>query len=84
MADAPYTREDHEAYRREVEAREEREARERRAATKEAAKKAWIKDGGTPSSFEAVWDDLEADGRKERLRKAGEAARQAQRGTSRI
>jgi hypothetical protein len=84
MTDAPYSRADHEQYRREVEAQAEREAQERRAATREAAKKAWIKDGGSPASFDKVWDDLEADGRKERLAKAATAARQAQAGTSRI
>jgi hypothetical protein len=79
-----YTMADHESYRREVEAQAEREAQERRAATRDAAKKSWIKDGGTPQSFERAWDQLEAEQRKERLREAGEAARQAQRGTSRI
>jgi len=79
-----YTMEAHEAYRREVEEKEEKEARERREATKEAARERWIRDGGSPSSFGKVWDDLEADVRKERLHEAGEAARRAQRSTSRI
>jgi hypothetical protein len=84
MTEQRYTLEDHEQYRREVEAQAEREAQERRAATKEAARKAWIADGGSPQSFESAWQTLDAEQRKERLREAGVAARQAQRGTSRI
>jgi hypothetical protein len=84
MTGERYTMEDHEAYRREVEAQAEREARERRAATREAAKKAWIADGGSSASFDKVWDRLEEDRQRERLHERGEAARRAQRSTSRI
>jgi len=79
-----YTMEAHEAYRREVEEKEEKEARERREATKEAARAAWIKDGGSTSSFESAWQTLDAEQRKERLREASTAARQAQRSISTI
>jgi hypothetical protein len=79
-----YSREDHERYRREVEAQLRREAQERREATKEAARRAWVADGGSPASFERAWETLEADRRKERLRKASTAARETQRGISTI
>jgi hypothetical protein len=74
-----YTMADHEQYRREVEAQAEREAQERREATREAAKKAWVADGGSTSSFERAWDRLEEDRRKERLQAAADAARAHQR-----
>jgi hypothetical protein len=79
MNEQRYTMEDHEQYRREVEAQAEREAQERRAATREAAKKAWVAEGGTPQSFERAWDRLEENRRKERLQAAADAARAHQR-----
>jgi hypothetical protein len=84
MTGERYTMEDHESYRREVEAQAEREAQERRAATREAAKKVWMADGGSFASFDRAWDTLEAERRKERLREAADAARQSQRGISTI
>jgi hypothetical protein len=84
MSEQRYTREDHEAYRREVAAQEEREARERKEATREAARKAWLADGGSPRRFESAWEGLQEEQRKERLREASTAARQAQRSISTI
>jgi len=84
MTDGRYTAEDHAAYRRRVEDEQRRAEAERREATKEAARKAWIADGGSFASFDRAWDTLEAERRKERLREAADAARQSQRGISTI
>jgi hypothetical protein len=79
-----YTMAQHMEYRRREDEKAEREVQERRAATREAAKKAWVADGGTPQSFESAWKGLQDEQRKERLREASTAARQAQRGISTI
>jgi hypothetical protein len=79
-----YTREDHEAYRRQVEAEQERESQERRDAVREAAKRQWIADGGNPQSFDKAYDGLADSLAADAARKREQAARATHRRVSTI
>ncbi len=82
-----YTLEEFEAAkqaREERQAREEQERQER--AEKEAARRAWIRDGGTNGDFERAWPELRDEARKRRIMDADQRAREEMRasGVSRI
>jgi hypothetical protein len=82
-----YSREDHEAYRREVEAQQRREAQERHERqAKDAARLKWIADGGSESAFERSWSEIRDEMRRRRVVADDERARQNMRasGVSRI
>jgi hypothetical protein len=82
-----YTREMHEAYRKE---RDEKAAKEEEARNarmeKENARKAWIHDGGSAADFEKAWPKLRDEGRRRRVMDADKHAREMMRahGPSRI
>jgi hypothetical protein len=75
-----YTLEDYEAYRKEQDgkAAKEEEARNARME-KEAARKAWIRDGGSAADFERDWPRLRDEGRRQRVIDADRRARELQR-----
>jgi hypothetical protein len=73
MSERPYTLEDHERYRREVDAKE---AKDREKAS---AYSAWVNAGGDPGSFEQEWPRLRTERAKARVLSADQEARQAQR-----
>jgi hypothetical protein len=80
MTEQRYSREDHEAYRRKVEAEAEREAQERRERSeKHAAYRSWIQGGGNPAAFEREWPAIKADRLKRRIGDADDRARESQR-----
>jgi hypothetical protein len=82
-----YTKEMHEAYRKEQDekAAKEEEARNARME-KETARKAWIRDGGSAADFEREWPKLRDEGRRRRVVDADRRAREEMRlhGPSRI
>jgi hypothetical protein len=71
-------------------AREEREAREEEArkerTKREAARRAWVADGGREADFARAWPGLRDEARKRRIMDANQRARAGQRasGVSRI
>jgi hypothetical protein len=75
-----YTLEEFEAYRKEQDekaAKLEQERRER--MEKEAARQAWIRDGGREGDFEREWPKLRDEGRRRRVVDADRHAREAMR-----
>ena len=82
-----YTLEQFEA---DKQAREEREAKQKEErqekAEREAARRAWIRDGGNPRDFERQWPELRDEARKQRVMSADARAREGMRasGVSRI
>jgi hypothetical protein len=80
--DGRYTLEDHEEYRRKVEAKEQGE-RERQTATAEkaAAKRSWLVSGGSESDFENEWPRLKDEARRQKVIHADREARDAMRST---
>jgi hypothetical protein len=82
-----YTLEDFEAYRKEQDEKAAREEEARNARMeKEAARKAWIRDGGSAADFEKAWPAMRDQARRERVLNAERRAREAMRNgtTSRI
>jgi hypothetical protein len=74
-----YTLEDHEAYRKEQDAKaakEEEVSRER--MEKESARRVWMADGGREADFEKEWPKLRDEGRRRRAVDAGRRAREEQ------
>ena len=82
-----YTLEEHEAYRKEQDekAAKEEEARRERME-KEAARQAWVRDGGAEADFQREWPKLRDEGRRRRVVDADKHAREKMRahGPSRI
>ena len=80
-----YTQEMHEAYRKEQDEKAKRELEARNERTeKEAARRAWVADGGSEADFEREWPKLRDEGRRRRVVDADRRAREAQRSVSRI
>jgi hypothetical protein len=82
-----YTKEDHEAYRQEQDQKAAKEAEERQErAEKEAARRAWISDGGRGADFDEEWPKLRDEGRRRRVVDADRRARETMQasGVSRI
>jgi hypothetical protein len=75
-----YTLEDHEAYRKEQDekAAKVEEARNARME-KEAARRAWMIDGGSEADFEKEWPKLRDEGRRQRVMDADRRAREEMR-----
>jgi hypothetical protein len=75
-----YTKEMHEEYRRQQDEKAAKEEQERREhVSKENARQAWIRDGGKPEDFEANWEQLKDDWRRQRIMNAEREAREGQR-----
>ena len=74
-----YTKEKHEAYRKEQDekAAKEEEARNERME-KESARRAWMADGGRKADFEKEWPKLRDEGRRRRVVDANRRAREEQ------
>jgi hypothetical protein len=82
-----YTKEMHEAYRKEQDEKAAKEGEERRERTeKQSARRAWLADGGKEADFEKAWPSLRDEGRRRRVVDADRRAREAMRNgtTSRI
>lgn len=81
-----YTKEMHEAYRKEQDEKAARAAEEQRERTKKgSARQAWLADGGAEADFEREWPKLRDQGRRQRVVDADKRAREETRGlTSRI
>ena len=82
-----YTKEMHEAYRKEQDEKAAKEAQEREQRMEKAnARRAWLADGGSEADFEKAWPSLRGKARLERVMSADRRAREAQRNgtTSRI
>jgi len=80
-----YTKEMHEAYRKEQDEKREREERERRERIeKENARHAYLAEGGTADEFERGWPEMWEEARRRRVleREAREGMRSS--GVSRI
>lgn len=75
-----YTLEEHQAH---VEAEEKRKAADAQARRewleKEAARRAWVADGGREADFEAAWPRLRDEDRSRRVIGADQRAREASR-----
>lgn len=65
-----------EARKRQEVARAEQEHQEKQLE-KDAAKQAWLADGGEAAEFEQHWPEMRRRIREERVRAAGDAARDA-------
>jgi hypothetical protein len=82
-----YTKEMHEAYRKEQDEKASKEARGRGQRMERAnARRAWLADGGSEADFEKAWPSLRDEGRRRRVMDADREAREAMRNgtTSRI
>jgi len=80
MTEKRYTKEDHEEYRRKVDEQEAKEEEARREKMeREAARQAWLADGGSASDFEKAWPKLRDEGRRQRVIDADRWAREMQR-----
>ena len=82
-----YTKETHEAYRKEQDEKAAKEEEKRREMTeKESARRAWLADGVTEADFEREWPKLRDEGRRRRVVDADRRAREEMRlhGPSRI
>jgi hypothetical protein len=82
-----YTKEMHEAYRKEQDEKAAKEAQERgRWMERANARRAWLADGGSETDFEKAWPSLRDEGRRRRVMDADRRAREAMRNgtTSRI
>jgi hypothetical protein len=82
-----YTKEMHEAYRKEQDEKAAKEAQERGQRMERAnARRAWLADGGSEADFEKAWPSLRDEGRRWRMMDADRRAREAMRNgtTSRI
>jgi hypothetical protein len=66
--DGEYTKEMHEAYRKEQDEKAAKEEEARREQTeKESARRAWLADGGSEAAFEREWPTLRDEGRRRRV-----------------
>jgi hypothetical protein len=75
-----YTLEDHEAYRKEQDAKAAKEEEARNARTeKETARRVWLADGGREADFEKEWPKLRDEGRRRRVVDADRRARETMR-----
>ncbi len=75
-----YTAEMHEKYREEQDEKAAAEETARRERTeKEAARRAWVADGGNAGDFEKAWPALRDEDRGQRVLGADREAREAQR-----
>lgn len=82
-----YTKEMHEAYRKEQDEKAAKVEEERREhMEKESARRAWLADGGREADFEREWPRLRDEGRRRRVVDADRRAREEMRlhGPSRI
>jgi hypothetical protein len=82
-----YTKEMHEAYRKEQDEKAAKEAEElREQMEKESARRAWLADGGSEADLQREWPKLRDQGRRRRVMDADRQARQEMRNgiTSRI
>jgi hypothetical protein len=82
-----YTKEMHEAFRKEQDKKAAKEAEERtEQMEKDSARRAWLADGGREAGFEREWPKLRDEGRRRRVVDADRRAREAMRNgtTSRI
>ena len=82
-----YTKEMHEAYRKEQDAKAAKEEEKRRERTEEeTARRAWQADGGAEADFQREWPRLRDEGRRRRVVDADRRAREMMRahGPSRI
>ncbi len=71
-----YTKEMHEAYRKEQDEKKAKEEQARRERTeKDSARRAWISDGGAEADFERQWPTLRDEGRRKRTIDADRRAR---------
>lgn len=78
-----YTKEQHEEYRARVDAEEAAKEQARRERTeKEAARRGFIREGGTEEQFERAWPELRDRARHQRSLDRDKAAREAQRAQS--
>jgi hypothetical protein len=74
-----YTNEMHEAYCRQQDEEAAKEADElRERMEKEAARRAWLADGGSEADFQREWPKLHDEGRRRRVVDADRRAREAQ------
>jgi hypothetical protein len=82
-----YTRDMHEAFRKEQDEKAAKEAEQReQRMEKENARRAWLADGGSEADFQREWPKLRDEGRRRRVMDADRRAREAMRNgtTSRI
>jgi hypothetical protein len=82
-----YTKEMHEAYRKEQDEKAAKEAQECGQRMESAnARRAWLADGGSEADFEKAWPSLRDEGRRRRMMDADCRARETMqaRGVSRI
>jgi len=82
-----YTKEMHEAYRKEQDEKAAKEAQERGQRMERAnARRAWLADGGSEAEFEKAWPSLRDEGRRRRVMDADCRARETMqaRGVSHI
>ena len=82
-----YTKEMHEAFRKEQDDRAAKEEEARNARMeRENARRAWLADGGREADFEKAWPTLRDEGRRRRVMDADRRARETMRNgtTSRI
>jgi hypothetical protein len=82
-----YTKEMHEAYRRNVDEQAKRKEEANRERTeRESARQAWIRDGGAEADFQREWPRLRDEGRRRRIVDADRRAREMMQasGVSRI
>ena len=85
-----YTKEMHEAYRKEQDEKTAKEAQERdhrrQRMERANARRAWLADRGSQADFEKAWPSLRDEGRRRRVMDADRRAREAMQasGVSRI
>jgi hypothetical protein len=82
-----YTKEMHEAYRKEQDEKAAKEEEKRRERTeKESARRAWLADGGKEADFQREWPRIRDEGRRRRVVDADRRAREMMQasGVSRI
>ena len=85
-----YTKEMHEAYRKEQDEKAAKEAQERdhrrQRMERANARRAWLADGGSEAEFEKAWPSLRDEGRRRRVMDADCRARETMQasGVSRI
>ena len=82
MTEGRYTLEQHQQYRKQVEAEQRRALQAQRAATKEAARRAWVSGGGSAHTFERAWEADEVAAAESYLARQRELARAHSRASS--
>ena len=75
-----YTKEMHEAYRKEQDEKaKKKEEANRERTEKESARRLWLADGGSEADFEKAWPGLRDEGRRRRVMDADRRAREQMR-----